>query len=256
MEYLETKEQSSAGELSLQSIVEACKRHIVFIVAITLLVTVLGAIVGRFFIKTKYTSSANLIVDFETTSSAYQDYSFAVVLTNTISDFMKSGVVISDACEKLEEKGISVSGSQMASSLTITTSDKSVMVKLSYSSTSEYAQEILMQLIDSSISIADSYKLDEEGNVVTENGKPVYMYSNLSNKIKVMTYPGKASNDKRSKTIKYTLIFFVIGLVLSVGAVVLRMLFNDTYRSKEEVEEELGIDVLALLEDITEDKEK
>ena len=46
------------------------------------------------------------------------------------------------------------------------------------------------------------------------------------------------------------IIAFIFGLIVSIGGVIMMLYFNNTFKSKESLEEELGLVVLGAIPDI------
>ena len=54
--------EESIGQFSIKVFIKELKKRMLFIVATTLLFAALGGVVGKFFVKTQYTSTATIIV--------------------------------------------------------------------------------------------------------------------------------------------------------------------------------------------------
>ena len=96
--------------------------------------------------------------------------------------------------------------------------------------------------------------LVEELNTKREDGS--YEWELFGNSVRITSSPSRVTNDSLTKVIKFLVIFFVIGLVVSAIAIVIGVLLDDTYKTKEQFEKDTGIDVLATLENIALAKEK
>ena len=68
--------------------------------------------------------------------------------------------------------------------------------------------------------------------------------------IKVLEQVNVNSGDLMSKKIMIMSIGFIFGSIVSIGGVVMMMYFNNTFKSKESLEEELGLAVLGAIPDI------
>lgn len=242
------------SQLTLGALLEAAKRRIGLILAITLFLTVVGGIVGKFFIKTKYTSSGEAIVmmtvgdDDANKTSSTTAYQYSVYLAETVNtSFLKSDLVLKKASETLKtDHNIDISPEKLKSGLTSTVdSNRGIAISVKFSSNYEEADVILGTVLNT---------LVEELNTKKEDGS--YTWELFGNSVRITSSPSKVTSDSTSKVIKFLAIFFVIGLVVSAIVIVIGVLLDDTYKSKEQFEKDTGIDVLATLENIALAKEK
>lgn len=85
---------------------------------------------------------------------------------------------------------------------------------------------------------------------ITENlmeySKEIYPTVN----IKVLEQVNVNNGNLMSKKIMLMGIAFICGLIVSIGGVVMMMYFNNTFKSKESLEKELGLAVIAAIPDI------
>lgn len=242
------------SQLTLGALLEAAKRRIGLILAITLFLTVVGGIVGKFFIKTKYTSSGEAIVmmtvgdDDANKTSSTTAYQYSVYLAETVNtSFLKSDLVLKKASETLKtDHNIDISPEKLKSGLTSTVdSNRGIAISVKFSSNYEEADVILGTVLNT---------LVEELNTKKEDGS--YTWELFGNSVRITSSPSKVTSDSTSKVIKFLAIFFVIGLVVSAIVIVIGVLLDDTYKSKEHFEKDTGIDVLVTLENIALAKEK
>lgn len=242
------------SQLTLGALLEAAKRRIGLILAITLFLTVVGGIVGKFFIKTKYTSSGEAIVmmtvgdDDANKTSSTTAYQYSVYFAETVNtSFLKSDLVLKKASETLKtDHNIDISPEKLKSGLTSTVdSNRGIAISVKFSSNYEEADVILGTVLNT---------LVEELNTKKEDGS--YTWELFGNSVRITSSPSKVTSDSTSKVIKFLAIFFVIGLVVSAIVIVIGVLLDDTYKSKEQFEKDTGIDVLVTLENIALAKEK
>lgn len=110
-------------------------------------------------------------------------------------------------------------------------------------------------LVISIKSTEDGYALDakiityclEYLNDIIENLKPEdyadeYLYPNFANKLVEMNQPTFAN--KSNKTVIITIIAFIIGIAISCGIILVRYLLDDTFKSRTELEQLTGTNVL------------
>lgn len=110
-------------------------------------------------------------------------------------------------------------------------------------------------LVISIKSTEDGYALDAKIitycldylNDIIENLKPEdyadeYLYPNFANKLVEMNQPTFAN--KSNKTVIITIIAFIIGIAVSCGIILVRYLLDDTFKSRTELEQLTGTNVL------------
>lgn len=242
------------SQLTIGALLDAAKRRIGLILAITLFLTVVGGIVGKFFVKTKYTSSGEAIVmmtvsdDDANKISSTTAYQNSVYLAETVNtSFLKSDLILKKASETLKkDHNIDIKPEKLKSGLTSTVdSNRGIAISVKFSSNYEAADVILGTILDT---------LVEELNTKREDGS--YEWELFGNSVRITSSPSRVTNDSLTKVIKFLVIFFVIGLVVSAIAIVIGVLLDDTYKTKEQFEKDTGIDVLATLENIALAKEK
>lgn len=242
------------GQISLVALLEAAKHRIGLILAIVVVMTVIGGIFGKFFVKTKYSSSGEVIVmmmtddESENKTSSTTAYQYSVYLAETInSSLLKSDLVMKNAAETLKaEHGISIRTSELKSGLTSSVSqNRGIAISMKFTSSYEQADVILNTVINTLVKELNSK--DGDGN---------YKWELFGNSVRITSAPSAVSNDSRSKVLKYLAIFCVIGLVIAAVFIVIVVITDDTYKSKEQFEKDTGIEVLASLENIALAKEK
>ena len=246
-------------QLTLISILFEVKRNILLLIIVTLALALAGGIYGRFFVATKYSSKASLIVippeteNVETHTTNTSDFSYAVYIAGTVGEIIKSEVVCGkvakaynegieayNADDSHSEKMNKISAGLVKSGLTVTTQEKNFVVNITFTSTDPHAKEILSQVLTTTLEYIDS---DYSGMVW------------YSSRFTILDTAGAPSPDSSSRTIKYLLIFALVGVALSLGIIVLKMILTDTYNKKEDLENDIPVEVLALINDLTDSKE-
>lgn len=240
------------------------KRNMLLILIVTLVFTVLGGIYGLKIKNPTYTATTTAIVFVDTSSSGssgnvVNNYSYATYFTSTFSTFIKSNPVLTLACKNLNEKGYEYSRKELKDCISIGTESNSLIItivaKVSSKDENEgraRAQAIANTILESTIQEANKYKYDSNGNVVLDNnGDPVYEYLVLAEKLVAMEKVENTSDVVYSRGAGTTiLIAFLIGLVVSMGIVLVKYLIDDTFSSKETFEKMTGLTVFASIPEI------
>ena len=222
--------EESIGQFSIKAFIKELKKGILFIVAVTLFFTALGGVIGRFFVKTKYTSTATMIIrvlDQNKTITLADAEKLATSTTSYLSPR-------TDIIYQIVETTFNASGPKQKVSIkelkeSLTVSVDSVMINLEYTSTNVAAKSLLNSIMDQLQSHIQ--------------GEPFY-----GCELTILSPASDVSDDHIVKVFKLMAIFFVLGGALSVLAIFLAVLLRDTYNDREFLETDVGIDVLAEIE--------
>ena len=212
--------------IPLKSLWAEIKRSILLIVIITLSLTVLGTLLGVFVVKTNYTSTATLYV--KTTMEADTPISdnlnlserLAPIYASFLSD--DSTIVYEKAVQTLNSplynKNVSIQG--LKDNLTV--KNTNIQITLKYVSKDEQSDVILHEIVNSLMS---------EINSKGENGEGV-KYPILAGQLSISSDPSVPTNDKNTKFIKYTLVFFLLGILVSFITVLVKTVENEKTKAR------------------------
>lgn len=256
----ERKNDNENRGLTFKDILFIIRKHWIAILAFIVVGTAAGFVWSQVEVPV-YQSSGTMLVSYESdkSTSITNDYSFSNYITNTYVAFIKEEAVLSKAAEKLNnnseiKKATTFSAKQLSSNLTVSAS--SLIVKVSYSTSDpDDAKTIVQTIIDTASEVADSPKLDENGNVVYDkdgNIEPKYRFLNGN----LTPVSAARKGIKVSHTLRNTAIGLAGGVVLALIYVVIRELLDNTFKSSEEIERMLNIPVLAGIPDYHFDDEK
>lgn len=251
-------EEENKG-LSFKDILFIIRKNWIAIVAFLAVCTIAGFVWSKVEAPL-YQSTGTMLVSYESGKDTQitTDYNFSNYITNTYVSFIKEQVVIDKAVEKIEADSsieTKVSSSELKSNLSV--SANSLILTVSYTANDpEDAKKIVDIVINTASEIADSPKLDENGNPVinatTGEVEPKYRFLNGN-----LTPVSDAQTGKKvSHTLRNTAIGAGAGLVLAVIYTVIRELCDNTFKSSEEIERVLNIPVLAGIPDYHFDDEK
>lgn len=213
-------------------------------------------------VKPVYQSTGTMLVSYDSGKDTQitTEYNFSNYITNTYVAFIKEEAVLSKAADKLNEnkallnKPIEYTAGNLKSNLSV--SANSLILTVSYTAgDADDAKTILQTIIDTASEVADSPKLDNEGNPILDNeGNPEPKYKFLNGNLTPVSEAKKGR--QVSHTLRNTVIGFGAGVVAAFLYVVLRELLDNKFKSSEEVERMLGVPVLAGIPDYHFDDEK
>ena len=258
-------EESSKG-LTFKDILFIIRKHwiaiVVFIVA--------GFVGGLTYsevskrVSPVYQSTGTMLVSYESekSTSIATDYNFSNYITNTYVAFIKEDVVLSKAAEDLNTKveqdlikrPMKFTVGTLKSNLSVSAS--SLILKVSYTAKDpDDAKTIVDTIIDAAQYTADLPKTDEAGNIIVDaQGNPEPKYRFLNGNLTPVSVAKRGA--RVSHTLRNAAIGLGAGVVLAFLYVLLRELFDNTFKSSEEIERLLGVPVLAGIPDYHFDDEK
>ncbi len=224
--------QLSEEGISLVDLLKIVHQNLLLIIAFTGLFAILAFGYVFFIANPKYQSNADVMIQIQTDSTVEgtYDYTTAQKLLTTIAEFMEKDVVLEDV---ILELGLTITPEQIRSGLVITSSSTSYFVNISYESESgTEAILVVNQIINSAITIADNNDA----------------FSSIKNIITRTSYANEAVYSSPNKTL-YVIIGILLGGIAGLGIVFIKELFNNTFRSKEELEQMFGVQLLGIIPD-------
>lgn len=214
--------------ITLKDIFYIIKKNIIVILSIIVAVLIVGSVYTFKIQKPIYQSSAEVMVSASSSDIEGQNYSLASYLTNTFVAYFKSDLVLDEVVNKLNEQNITVSSSEIKNNLDISIVNDSLILELDYTSPSINNSKIILNtIIDTAIEITNKENISEL----------------LKDKIMVFSY-GK-DGQRVSKTMMNLALSLVIGVVIAFLYVLIKNAFDDTFKSKKDIEVVLNIPVIA-----------
>lgn len=211
------------------------------IVIITLSFVLIASIYTTFFMKQDYEATVKVFIGkqkFKNTMESYNNEEVTLYqrLITTYSEVIKSKKLINksineskiNSLKEVEEK---IEYGSVIGNLTVNPITNTQIIELKYTSKNPQQSYNLI------------YSMTE--NLIAYS-KELYPTVN----IKVLEQVNVSSGNLISKKIMVMGIGFIVGLIVSIGGVVMMMYFNNTFKSKETLEKELGLTVLGTIPDI------
>ena len=223
-------------ELSLHEIWQILKQHFLFILITTIVFVSIFLLYSSFVITPDYSSNADVMIQVEQDVSGSNGTNFDLVnafrLIDTVAELMEKEVIITNAIYRLEEKGYSnLSIEFIRDGLKVVSSSSSYFINISFIDTDPiFAQEVVDSIIDAVI---------EETDVA--DAFPV-----LTDKIRRTSYASDAVYNSPD-IIVFTLIGMFLGIFISTGFIFSKEILSTKFKSKDEIESELNIQVLGVI---------
>lgn len=206
-----------------------CWHNAVKIIGVTLVCAVIGFVLSAFVLPKTYSASADMIVNNQEKNKSSvitdQDIQASSSLANTYAVILKSHVVLEKVIQDLD---LSCDYNTLAGQVTVeSVGDTQVMRITVKDSDPEEAMRIVTEIVN----MAPSAIMDtvDVGSVKTVDdpwttGRPV------------------SPSKKRT-----TALAGMLGLLASVGVILLKMLRNNTFRTEAELRETLNLPILAVI---------
>lgn len=218
------------NEISLLDLYVILRRNIVLIMAFTTLIAMIAAAYAFFIVDETYASNADVMVQVQTDPNidGSYDYNTAQKLLATIVEFMSKDVVLDEVIRDLD---LSYTTSQLKNNLTVTSSNTSFFINIKYvDKDPSLAKEIVDSVINQSILVA--------------NGNDAF--STLKNKITRTSFADMGVYEEPNKPL-YVAIGIILGGIVGVGFVFIKELMNNSYRTKEQLEQAFDIQVMGTI---------
>lgn len=217
-------------------------KNIYLFLIIIFVFTLSGSIYEFYFKDVTYTAEAATMVSVSNganSSGDYSNYMYATNLIPTFQVFIVSDPVLGETINILNNKGYNnISAKEIENKTTVTTSSSRLIINIAYvSEIPQEAIDVVNALVDATITISNT-KIEEDGVMI-------YKYKDLAGNFMEMNYA--TATTESSGTIVIIIVSFLIGLIIALLTVLIKYLLNDTYTSKNNFENDLGISVLAFI---------
>lgn len=211
------------------------------IAIITLSFILIATVYTTFLMKQDYEATVKVFIGkqkFQNTMESYNNEEITLYqrLITTYSEIIKSKNLINKSIKdskinSLKEIDEKIEYKSVVGSLTVNPISDTQIIEIKYSNKNPQESYDLL------------YSITEN---LMEYSKEIYPTVN----IKVLEQVNVNNDNLMSKKIMVIAIAFIGGLIVSIGAVVMNMYFNNTFKNKESLEKELGLAVIGAIPDI------
>ena len=222
--------------INISEIFEALKKRYKLIIGITLAFTIIAAVLSFFVIKPKYEITTKLFIGKEINQSQKQQYdNNDVMMYQKLLTTYAEVIQTDDLIQRGLNKGhLNLEVKDIKSGLKVTPRADTQILEISYTGTDKLQGVNIVKDITDEF-VKESKKLIPNGNI------------QIIEKAKVPEKP--VSPNKKLNV----LIAFVLGLMVSVGLSLLLEFMDNTYKSKEDVENYLDIPVIGIIPELDDD---
>ena len=216
--------------IRIEDILDILLKRWKMIVSITLLATLTATIISFFIIAPKYEASTKVFIGHENTKDQYYNNSDIQMYQQILKTY--AGVITTnDLVEKAIEKAdLNVTSKEVLETLTVTPSPNTQILEIKYTSTDKVLSRDLVNAVTTQF-IKTSTDLIPNGNV------------KIIESVKMPENP-VSPNKKMNIAIA-----FLLGLMISVGFAFLLEFMDNTFKTKEQLEQILGVPVIGAIPD-------
>lgn len=216
--------------ISIEEIVDVLKKRWKMIVCLALIATIAATIVSFFLITPKYEASTKVFIGKESDKNQSYDNNDVQMYQKLLKTYAEI-VTTNDLVEKaVDRNNLNISSEAVLKGLTVTPRADTQILEIKYTSTNpELAKSVIESITDEFI--IDSKELISNGNVkVVESVKLPEAPSSPNKKLNIV-------------------IALMAGLMVGIGIAYLLEFVDDTFKTKEQLEEILGLPVIGTIPD-------
>jgi capsular polysaccharide biosynthesis protein len=218
----------TTNEISLVDLFKILRSNIILITVATLLIGLIAGVYAYFIANPQYKSNAYVMVQVQVESGTNDSFDLvnAQRLMATAADLISMPIVLEKVVDDL---GLSISAQQLKSNLSVSSSTTSYFINVSYlADDPELSKVIVNEVIEEAIAFANANVAILENNIIR-------------------TSTAKDGTYDSPNKVLYVVIGLILGGILGVGIAFLKELFNNTFRTKDQLELAFGIQVLGVI---------
>jgi len=216
------------NEISLLDLFKILRSNLVLIILSTLLIGIIAGLYAYLVADPQYKSNAYVMVQVQTGTGTEGSFDLvnAQRLMATAADLISMPIVLEQVIDDLN---LDITAKQLESSLTVTSSTTSYFINISYlSGDPSLSEQVVNSVIDEAIAFANTNVAILKDNIIRTSTAQEGVYDS----------PNK---------VLYIAIGIILGGILGVGIAFVKELFNNTFRTKEQLESAFGIQVLGVI---------
>ena len=221
-------------EIDLKELLIFIKDKIGLLITITAGVCILGCIYGLFIQTPMYESYTTVILSSNESSSAINqaDVNLNRVLVDTYAEIVKSRRVLTQVIEELD---LELTYEDLYSKISVSAVNNTEIIKIT-------------------INDKDAIKAKNIANVTAE-----YFTEEISelynmNNVDILDEAIESEKPYNINVIKQTIIYFMLGFILSAGILFIIFYFDRSVKSIEQVEQKIKLPILGGVQDISKNK--
>lgn len=220
-------------DFSIMELLMVLKEKAVSILAVGLVCAMIGWIGSVFFLPHKYEASVNVIVNTKSDVSGSitsDDISSAKNLVDTYAIIIKSNKVLNQVIDRL---GLEMSYEDLSERVSVRGINHTQVMEIAVQETDP---ELAKKIVESIVTVAPEIIVD-----AVEAGS-----------CKVISHVACSEDPVTPNVLRNTIVLGFLGLLVSMGAVVLKELLEDSIVDEHDVQRKLGLSVLSIVPNVEE----
>jgi capsular polysaccharide biosynthesis protein len=226
--FMNDQQLEQTNEISLLDLFKILRSNLVLIILSTLLIGIIAGLYAYLVADPQYKSNAYVMVQVQTGTGTEDSFDLvnAQRLMATAADLISMPIVLEQVIDDLN---LDITAKQLEGSLTVTSSTTSYFINISYlSGDPALSERVVNSVIDEAIAFANTNVAILKDNIIRTSTAQEGVYDS----------PNK---------VLYIAIGIILGGILGVGIAFVKELFNNTFRTKEQLESAFGIQVLGVI---------
>lgn len=214
--------------IRLDELFDALKKRWLMILSITLIATIISAVLSFFIIKPQYEASTKVFIgkdESENQNYSQNDVLMYQKLMKTYSEAIKTKDLVS---RSLKNTNIDLEAGEVLSNLTVTTVSDTQILEIKYKNNKPQVAKVVIEKVANEF-IKTSKELVPNGNIQI---------------IESVQLPEKPISPNKKMNIA---IAFLLGLMIGVGLAFLLEFLDNTFKNKDQLERELEIPVIGTI---------
>ncbi len=223
-------------EIDIKELLYEFLKNKLFIIILLFIGICFGFVYSKFLVKPMYKSNTTIVLSKSLTENdvsgaiTTSDITMNQKLVSTYSEIMKSRSVVREVIDRL---GLDISQDELISKISVKSKQDTELLEISVT----YNNPVIAANIANTL-----------GEVFTEKVKDVYNIENVSI-IDVAEISDAPYNVNITKTV---VIFAVVSLFIAFVTIFIKVYFNNTVKTEEEISKLLGLPVLAVIPELKE----
>lgn len=225
---MDNQQLDQTNEISLVDLFKILKSHLVMIILFTVIIGLIAGVYAFLIATPKYKSNAHVMVAVQVSSGTNDSFDLvnAQRLLTTAGELISMPVVLERVINELD---LNMTTAQLKNNLTINSSTTSFFITINYLSEDPVlAKDVVNTVIDEAIAFANENIPILEDNIIRTS------------------FANNGTYDSPNKTL-YVVIGLMLGGIMGVGVAFLKEMFNNTFKTKEQLEAAFGIQVLGVI---------
>lgn len=226
------------GIIRIEHLLEIFMKRWKFIIVITLIITGISTIISFFMISPKYEANTKLFIGKENGRIQTQDNIYGYDDIEMYQKLLKTYAEVIETNDLIERavilENLGLSSEDVLKNLRVIPRSETQILEVRYTSTDKFQAKEILDSITAEF-IKSVKELIPSGNV------------KIIEKVKI---PEKAVSPNKIMNIAAA---FFLGLMISIGLIILLELMDNTFKREESIEEILELPVLGIIPDFTND---